>query len=619
MSAEGPVRKPSGSGIESVRTSDPPDVDSLMSRLDGDEAEGRASDPGDGNRPSAAELLSAGRTRGRTKRTIRVPDDAVPAGTPPTSSRRSNPPPSMPSPIAEDLLQRTSFIPLTPQRIISVGEGPPPTFPVPSSSQPLPSTDPRPSNPRVEADFVSPPQPRIDADFISSPRLEADAASPGPMPAFPPTSDVHLAAMPAAPAPTPQPEQAKRTLTVPNLDAQVREALALLDREDFEVPVDITEAEEEPKSEMPASNEESLADEELEVVDAGAAVAKLDGPQPAKKVVTAPTPPPRRASASQPNQVIANTLPSAASTSSPPPANSEPTSQPRIVVAAAATVASTPAAGAMGPAPAPASPTPSNPSVDPGGEVKKKKRQWFEELFNDDFARTLPKLDERYIEREVKFIEDALGCDKGATILDLGCGPGEQAVALAIRGYEVIGIDLSLAMLARAADEAAEKNQRINFLQGDMRDLTFDDAFDGIYCWGTTFGYFDDTKNAEVIQKIHKALRRGGRFLLDVVNRDYIAARMPSMVWFEGDGCVCMDEAQLNGITSRLNVKRTMMMEDGRQREIEYSIRLYALHELGKVLHDNGFRVAEASGDTSTPGSYFGSESPRILILAEKR
>src|SRR5262245_40394432 len=118
MSAEGPVRKPSSSGVDSVRASDPPDVDSLMSRLDGDEPEPPVSDPGDGNRPSAAELLG-GRGRGRTKRTIRVPDDAVPAGTPPTSSRRSNPPPalpaSLPQPIAEDLLQKASFIPLTPQ------------------------------------------------------------------------------------------------------------------------------------------------------------------------------------------------------------------------------------------------------------------------------------------------------------------------------------------------------------------------------------------------------------------------------------------------------------------------------------------------------------------------
>jgi hypothetical protein len=68
-----------------------------------------------------------------------------------------------------------------------------------------------------------------------------------------------------------------------------------------------------------------------------------------------------------------------------------------------------------------------------------------------------------------------------------------------------------------------------------------------------------------------------------------------------------------------MRVKRTMMMDDGRSREIEYSIRLYALHELGKLLHEHGFRVAEVSGRTATPGVFLGADSPRTLILAEKK
>jgi SAM-dependent methyltransferase len=250
---------------------------------------------------------------------------------------------------------------------------------------------------------------------------------------------------------------------------------------------------------------------------------------------------------------------------------------------------------------------------------RKKVRPWWEELFNDDFIRTMAKVTDAQIGKEVNFIEESLGCEAGAMVLDLACGTGRHAVELAARGYQVVGFDLSLAMLARASDEAQDRKQKINFVQGDMREMTFEETFDGVYSWNTSFGYFDEEKNGAVIARVHKALKKGGQFLLDVVNRDYIVRQAPSLAWFEGDGCICMDEMTIDFITSRMKVKRTLMMDDGRTKEIEYSIRTYALHELGKMLHDNGFRVAEVSGRTGTPGVFFGCESPRTLILAEKR
>jgi SAM-dependent methyltransferase len=231
----------------------------------------------------------------------------------------------------------------------------------------------------------------------------------------------------------------------------------------------------------------------------------------------------------------------------------------------------------------------------------------------------MAKITDRQIAAEATFIEESLGCEAGATILDLACGTGRHAVELAARKYQVVGFDLSLAMLARASDEAQDRKQKINFVQGDMREMTFEDTFDGIYSWNTSFGYFDEAQNSGVIAKVHKALKKGGQFLLDVVNRDYIVRQAPSLAWFEGDGCICMDEMGIDFIASRMKVKRTLMMDDGRTKEIEYSIRIYSLHELGKLLHDNGFRVAEVSGRTSTPGVFFGCEAPRTLILAEKR
>jgi SAM-dependent methyltransferase len=258
----------------------------------------------------------------------------------------------------------------------------------------------------------------------------------------------------------------------------------------------------------------------------------------------------------------------------------------------------------------------------PSGEgtgVRRKGRLWWEELFNDDYLRACERLTEEQILREANFIEDRLSVERGGAVLDLGCGTGLHAIELARRGYQVVGFDLSLPMLARAGEEAQGREAKLNFVQGDMREMTFEEQFDGVYCWNTSFGYFDEDKNAQVISRVHRSLKAGGLLLLDVANRDYLIRQSPSLAWFEGDGCVCMDEMNVDFITSRLRVKRTMMLDDGRSREIEYSMRVYSLHELGRILHEHRFKVCEVSGRIATPGVFFGNESPRITILAEKR
>ncbi|MCC6901760.1 MAG: methyltransferase domain-containing protein [Polyangiaceae bacterium] len=272
------------------------------------------------------------------------------------------------------------------------------------------------------------------------------------------------------------------------------------------------------------------------------------------------------------------------------------------------------------PPPPPRREPPKPPSVAEAKEAQrtKQRKAWWEELFGEDFARANAKLKAGQIVHEADFIEESLGVAKGGVMLDLACGGGQHAVELAQRGYGVVGYDLSLYQLAVAADVAQDAGQKLNLLQGDMREMAFEEMFDGIYCWNTSFGYFEEEKNAAVAQRIFRALRPGGMFLLDVANRDFVVANQPAQTWFEGDACVCMDDMAVDFITSRLKVKRSLILDDGRTMECSYSIRLYSLHELGKILHDAGFRVTEASGHPSTPGVFFGGSSPRILILAQR-
>ena len=252
-------------------------------------------------------------------------------------------------------------------------------------------------------------------------------------------------------------------------------------------------------------------------------------------------------------------------------------------------------------------------------DAKPRRRQWWEEIFNDDYLRTQRRYTPEQTAAEGNFIEASLGVEKGAAVLDVGCGIGRQAVELATRGYEVLGMDLSLAMLSRASDLAQQRGAKLNFLQSDMLEMEFSELFDAAYCVGSTFGFFDEDKNADVIHRLHRALKPGGTLLLEVVNRDCAAGQHPSMTWYEADSCVCMEETHFNWFTSRLEGKRTLLLEDGRQREQKFSMRMYSLHELGKLLNNAGFRVIEVSGHQKTPGAFFGTHSQMLIILAQKR
>jgi SAM-dependent methyltransferase len=249
---------------------------------------------------------------------------------------------------------------------------------------------------------------------------------------------------------------------------------------------------------------------------------------------------------------------------------------------------------------------------------KKRLRPWFEEVFDEDYLRTLPFMTAEQTLREVAFIRESLAPPHDGHVLDIACGYGRHAIELSQRGLRVTGLDLSLPLLIRAADESQRRALSVNFVHADMREMAFDGQFDGAYCVLSSFGYFDEETNLRVAASICRALRPGGRFLLDTLNRDYIVSDLPTRVWWEGDGCVVLEEVDFNFHTSRVIIRRSVVFQDGRQVEQDISIRAYSLHELGKLLRQAGFRVLDVSGSLATKGHFFGATSRNIIMVCER-
>jgi SAM-dependent methyltransferase len=243
---------------------------------------------------------------------------------------------------------------------------------------------------------------------------------------------------------------------------------------------------------------------------------------------------------------------------------------------------------------------------------------WYEHFFGEAYLRTVRATTPKEVGVECDFIERALRIPVGSRVLDVGCGLGAQTVELASRGYHLVGLDISPTMIARANDEAQDRGLQIDFVRGDMREAGFEEPFDALLCWGTTFGYFDEEDNERTIRQFHRALKPNGVLLLDVVNRDFMIGSQPNQVWFEVDGAVCMEETDFDYEKSRLRVKRRVASHGGQQNDRLYSIRLYALHEMCALLERNGFRVDAISGREATLGVFFGVHSPKMIIRAER-
>ncbi|MFW5968349.1 MAG: class I SAM-dependent methyltransferase, partial [Persicimonas sp.] len=184
----------------------------------------------------------------------------------------------------------------------------------------------------------------------------------------------------------------------------------------------------------------------------------------------------------------------------------------------------------------------------------------------------------------------------------------------------VAGLDLSMPLLKKGLAQAKKESLSIKFIHGDMRDLSFEEIFTGCFLWQTSFGYFDDRTNFEVLRGIHRALHPGGQLLIDVLNRDHIVDKMPHRLWWEGVDCIFLEEVELDHQTSVLHTKRSFIYEDGTP-PLEHNsyIRLYACHELTRLLESAGFVVDEVSGELHHRGHFLGPASSRIIISARRR
>lgn len=199
------------------------------------------------------------------------------------------------------------------------------------------------------------------------------------------------------------------------------------------------------------------------------------------------------------------------------------------------------------------------------------------------------------------------GLDSGK-VLDVFCGNGRVAIPLALEGYEVVGIDISLPFVNDAKHKAEKYrvSERTRFLVSDAREIDKvlkDERFDAIIIVSTSLGYYGVAADEEILRKLRSLANDGAILIIaNTLHRETPIWRYCSRTFQRYGSLILMEERKFDALWSKLASKWIVLRDDGRRNltkelEVNTEMRIYTSTELAEILKRTGWGVDSIYGD----------------------
>jgi SAM-dependent methyltransferase len=248
----------------------------------------------------------------------------------------------------------------------------------------------------------------------------------------------------------------------------------------------------------------------------------------------------------------------------------------------------------------------------------KRKKEWFD---NDAFWRELYPFmfPQERIAKAGEQVAKALARAKppGKSALDLCCGPGRCAIALAKKGFSVTGVDRTKFLLDKALSRARAARVRIEWVRQDMRDFVRPNAFAFALSMFTSFGYFDDKReDTIVLENMFVSLQPGGVCLIDVIGKEQLARILqPSISTSLPDGSMLIQRPEIVDDWTRVR-NEWLLLRNGKVKSFKFHHTIYSGQELRDRMEHAGFVDVKLYGNLD--GDAYGPTAQRLIAVARK-
>ncbi len=241
---------------------------------------------------------------------------------------------------------------------------------------------------------------------------------------------------------------------------------------------------------------------------------------------------------------------------------------------------------------------------------------WFATWFDTEYYHLLYNhRNETEANRFITNILNYLALPHGSRILDIACGKGRHAKAIADRGYQVTGIDLSTNSIQEASQLSKDD---LHFFVHDMREPFAENQFDAGFNFFTSFGYFEtEAEHLQAAEAFVKNLKPGGLLLIDFVNKQHALNNIqqhPSEIQQRGDIVYDIERVFENN----RYVKRISVCDTDKCALFQESLKALTKADFIRYFEPLGVNLEKTFGDYQL-NAYSEIESPRLILLFRKK